>query len=63
VNTKNLNDRDYSIFLLEQFYCERLEELVEEERFDDSNSIFQEFVVNKQEPEEWVFVEYLNNVF
>ena len=63
MNTKNLNDRDYSIFLLEQFYCERLEELVEEERFDDSNSIFQEFVVNKQEPEEWVFVEYLNNVF
>lgn len=62
MNNENLNDRQYSIFLMEQFYCERMEELVENERFDDSNSIFEEFVIQEQEPEEWVFVEYISNV-
>lgn len=54
--------KDYSVYLLEEFYCRRMEELVEEERFDDSNSIFEEFVVNSDEPEEWLFLEYIKDV-
>ena len=58
----NLNDKDYSIYLIEEFYCSRMEELVNEERFDDSNAIFEEFVVNYEEPEEWMFLEYIADV-
>lgn len=58
----NLSDRDYSIYLIEEFYCKRMEELVEEEHFDDSNAIFEEFVVNSEEPEEWVFLEFIKDV-
>lgn len=58
----NLSDRDYSIYLIEEFYCQRMEELVEEEHFDDSNAIFEEFVVNSEEPEEWVFLEFIKDV-
>lgn len=59
---KNKYDRKYSLYLIEEFYCHRMEELVEEERFDDSNAIFEEFVVLNQEPEEWVFIPYLEDV-
>lgn len=55
-------DRNYSIHLIEEFYCKRLEELVEEERFDDSNSVFEEFVVDREEPTEWIFLSYLQDV-
>jgi hypothetical protein len=35
-----------------------MEYLVDVERFDDSNSIFEEFVVEGEEPEEYVFMPY-----
>lgn len=55
-------DKDYNVYLMEEFYCRRMEKLVEEERFDDSNSIFEEFVLNCKEPEEWLFLEYIEDV-
>lgn len=58
----NSSDKDYNVYLMEEFYCRRMEELVEEERFDDSNSIFEEFVVNRDEPQEWLFLEYIKDV-
>lgn len=58
----NHNDREYNVYLIEEFYCRRMEELVEEERFDDSNSIFEEFVIAGEEPDEWVFLSYLTDV-
>lgn len=58
----NISDRDYAIYLVEEFYCQRMQELVEEERFDDSNSIFEEFVVDNTEPEEWVFLQFIEDV-
>ena len=58
----NHNDREYNVYLIEEFYCRRMEELVEEERFDDSNSIFEEFVIAGEEPDEWVFLSYFTDV-
>jgi len=56
------NDRKYNIYLVEEFYCHQMEVLVEEERFDDAHAIFEEFVVDSQEPEEWTFIPYFDNV-
>ena len=51
------------IGIIEDYYCSRMDELVELERFDDSNSIFQEFVVESFEGQKWYFLEDLTNVF
>jgi hypothetical protein len=40
-----------------------MDELVNEERFDDSNSVFQEFIVDCGDDDEWIFLEDLTNVF
>lgn len=58
----NITDKNYSVYLMEEFYCQRMEELVEEERFDDSHSIFEEFVVDSHEPGDWLFLEYIEDV-
>jgi len=39
-------ERDWSIYQIEEFYCKRMEYLVDKEQFDDSHSIFEEFVIN-----------------
>jgi hypothetical protein len=55
-------NRDIIITTIENFYCDRMTELVNEERFDDSNAIFEEFVVNEEEPVEWLFLEDISDV-
>lgn len=55
-------DRNYMIHLTEEYYCKRMGELVDLCRFNDSDAIFSEFVVNGQEPEEWFFATYLSDV-
>jgi hypothetical protein len=55
-------DKDYTIYLIEENYCHRLEVLVEEELFDDAHSLFEEFVIDSEEPEEWLFIPYFKNV-
>ena len=51
-------ERNLNIFQIEDFYCNRMEYLVDQERFDDCHSIFEEFVVDGEEPEEYVFMPY-----
>lgn len=58
----NNTEKKYNVYLMEEFYCRRMEELVEEERFDDSNSIFEEFVLDNDEPGDWLFLEYIEDV-
>jgi hypothetical protein len=58
----NNDDRFYSIGIVEDYYIARMDELVEQELFDDSNALFEEFVVDGEEPEEWVFLDDLTNV-
>jgi hypothetical protein len=55
-------DYDLTIHIIEEYYCSRMSELVDEERFDDSDAIFNEFVLNSKNPTEWTFVEDLTNV-
>ena len=47
---------------IENYYCDRMTELVDQERFDDSNAIFEEFVVNEEEPVNWLFLEDITDV-
>ena len=47
---------------LEAYWNNRMCELVTEDRLDDSDALYLEFVVDGQEPEEYMFMEYLNGV-
>jgi hypothetical protein len=51
-------ERNWSIYQIEEFYCNRMEYLVDLERFEDSHAIFEEFVVDNQEPEEYYFLTF-----
>jgi hypothetical protein len=55
-------DRKWNIYQLEEYYCNRMEYLVDVERFDDSHAIFEEFVVNGEEPEEYFFLQFHENI-
>jgi hypothetical protein len=55
-------ERERSIYLIEEFYCAQMESLVDDERFDDAHSIFEEFVVDSEEPIDWTFMPFLEDV-
>ena len=48
---------------IESHWNNRMCELVNEDRFDDSDALYLEFVVDGEEPDDWMFVEDLNVVF
>ncbi len=41
---------------MEEFYCERMTHLIDEERYDDAHAIYEEFVVNDEEPEDFLYI-------
>jgi thymidylate kinase len=41
---------------LEEFYADRMTHLVICDRFEDAHSLYQEFVVNDEEPEEYFYL-------
>jgi len=41
---------------MEEFYCERMTHLIDEEQYDDAHAIYEEFVVNDEEPEEFLYI-------
>lgn len=47
---------------LEAYWNNRMCQLVTEDRLDDADALYLEFVVDGQEPEEYMFMEYLNGV-
>lgn len=57
-----ITDREISIFEIEENYCNRLEILVENEQFCDAHSLFEEFVVDSENPSQWMFIPYLKDV-
>ena len=57
------SDKELNIYVIEDFYTERMSELVDEERFDDSHAIYTEFVLDSEEPDEWMFIKDLTNVY
>ena len=57
------DERQLSIECCEAFYCDRLTELVDEKRIDEASAIFEEFVVEGEEPDDWFFMKYLDQQF
>jgi hypothetical protein len=51
-------ERNWNIYQIEEYYCNRMEYLVDNDRFDDSHAIFEEFVIDGVEPEEYIFMPY-----
>ena len=47
---------------IEAYWNNRMCELVSEDRLDDADALYLEFVVDGEEPEEYMFLEYLNGV-
>ena len=41
---------------VENYYCNRLTVLVDEKRIDDSAALFEEFVVDGENPDGWFFM-------
>lgn len=58
----NQSDRNWNIYQIEEYYCTRMEYLVDLERFDDSHAIFEEFVVDGKESEEYLFMPYHEDI-
>ena len=56
-----MTDKELNIYILEDFCCTRMDELVEEDRFEDSNAIFQEFMFDCDQ-KDYFFLEDLTNV-
>ena len=47
---------------IEAYWNNRMCELVTEDRLDDSDALYLEFVVDGEEPEVYMILEYLNGV-
>ena len=47
---------DESMLEIEEFYMRRLNVLVEDNRFNDADCIFEEFVIDGHEPDEDLFM-------
>lgn len=54
--------RENLITYVEEYFCEQITDLLDRDLKDDADSFFKEFVVNGEEPEEWLFVNDLTNV-
>ena len=46
----------------EEFFMDRISQLVDKFNIDDADSLHGEFVVNGQEPDDWLFLNDLTNV-
>ncbi len=53
---------DESLVEIEEFYMGRLSDLVDKGLFNDADAIFEEFVVDGEEPDEYLFIADLTNV-
>jgi len=47
---------------LEEFYMIRMTELIDQDEFDDAAAVYQEFVIDHQEPEDYLTLTYLQNL-
>jgi hypothetical protein len=58
----NQKSREQKIIDVEAYWSERMCSLVSENRIDDSDALYLEFVIDGQEPEDWIFMEVLNDI-
>jgi hypothetical protein len=47
---------------IESHWNNRMCDLVNNERYDDADAVYSEFVLDSVEPDEWMFVEDLNAI-
>ena len=48
--------KEETITKIENFYCQRLTELVDLKMYDDAHAIFEEFAVDDKNPDDWLFL-------
>ena len=48
--------REELITQIENYYCQRLTELVDMKMFDDAHAIYEEFAVDVDNPVDWLFL-------
>jgi hypothetical protein len=49
-------NRECMIQNMEDFFCQRVSQLIDEERYDDSQSLYAEFVIQNQEPTDYFYM-------
>jgi len=52
--------REFMVDSIEAYAKDRITELVENDREDDAHSLFLEYVVDDQNPEQWTFIDYIS---
>ena len=57
-NLSNFADkREISISKIEEHFQKQVAQLIDEDRYADADALFSEFVIDSEEPTEWVFME------
>ena len=51
-------DKEECITQVENYYCQRLTELVDLKMFDEAHSIFEEFSLGDDESYQWFFIQF-----
>lgn len=59
----NCTEREECLTQLHKYYCKRIPELINVDEYEDAYAIFSEFVIVDQEPTDWVFLNFLPDVF
>ena len=53
--------KEETITQIENFYCQRLTELVDMKMFDEAHAIFEEFSLGDDESYQWFFIKILED--
>ena len=53
--------REECITLIENYYCQRLTELVDLKMYDEAHAIFEEFSLGDDESYQWFFIKLLED--
>lgn len=58
----NHKSKEQHIIDIEAYWSERMCVLVSDDRIDDSDALYLEFVIDGEEPEDWIFMEVLSDL-
>ena len=54
-------DKEDCVTQVENYYCQRLTELVDLKMYDEAHAMYQEFSLADEEPYEWCFLKILED--
>ena len=49
-------NKEYCVTQIENYYCQRLTELVDLKMFDEAHAVYEEFAVDVDNPVDWLFL-------